>query len=103
MNGNMWVESELSQGSSFFFTLTSAISYTPVEATVERVGAAWANRAILFVDTLYDITGVMDRLAELPFAVHHVHEADPLKDKEKCPHIDTIITDSMEVVSSVRP
>lgn len=95
----MWVKSKLGQGLFFFFILTSTISYPLLEATVEKISMAWANRVVLFVNTLFNTTGVINRLAELPFTVHHVHEAEPLKDKHKCPHINTVVTDSMEVVN----
>jgi osomolarity two-component system, sensor histidine kinase NIK1 len=58
----------------------------------------FAKRTILFVDTLQDTTGVIDRIKELrlrPFVVQQVVE---VADKEQCPHIDTIVVDSLTVV-----
>jgi osomolarity two-component system, sensor histidine kinase NIK1 len=57
MQGNMWVESEVSKGSKFFFTITSQISHSSMESTLGKM-AAFAKRTILFVDTLFDRTGV---------------------------------------------
>ena len=97
MQGNMWVESEVAKGSKFFFTITSQISHSTMEATLGKM-TPFAKRTILFVDTLRDTTGVVDRIKDLglrPFVVHEVHE---VSDKEKCPHIDTIVVDSLTVV-----
>jgi osomolarity two-component system sensor histidine kinase NIK1 len=97
MQGNMWVESEVSKGSKFFFTITSQISQSSIESTLGKM-SPFAKRTILFVDTLRDTTGVIDRIKELvlrPFVVHQVVE---VADKERCPHIDTIVVDSLTVV-----
>jgi hypothetical protein len=97
MQGNMWVESEVAKGSKFFFTITSQISQSTMEATLGKM-APFAKRTILFVDTLRDTTGVVDRIKDLglrPFTVHEVFE---VSDKERCPHIDTIVVDSIPVV-----
>jgi len=93
----MWVESELAKGSRFFFTISSQISHPVMEGIISKM-ASFAKRTILFVDTLYDTTGVVDRIKELglrPHVVHHVYE---VADKDKCPHIDTIIVDSLAAV-----
>jgi len=98
MQGNMWVESEVSKGSKFFFTITSQISQNSIESTLSKM-SPFSKRTILFVDTLFDTTGVVDRIKELglrPFVVHTVSE---VADKDKCPHIDTIVVDSLSVVS----
>lgn len=98
MSGNMWVESELSRGSTFFFTLSSTISKPPLEATIAKV-SPFANRTILFVDTLHDQSGVLDRIRELGLRPYIVHGAHDVADKDRCPHIDTIVADSQAVVS----
>jgi osomolarity two-component system sensor histidine kinase NIK1 len=61
MQGNMWVEAE---GSKFFFTITSQISQNSIESTMGKM-APFSKRTILFVDTLFDTTGVVDRVREL--------------------------------------
>ncbi|KAL4263345.1 histidine kinase [Pleurotus pulmonarius] len=101
MQGNMWVESEVSKGSKFYFTITSQISYSSVESTMAKM-APFAKRTIMFMDTLCDKTGVVDRIPELglrPFVVHQISE---VADKDKCPHIDTIIVDSLSMTESIR-
>lgn len=97
MQGNMWVESEVSKGSRFFFTITSQISHSTLDATLSKM-APFAKRTILFVDTLFDHTGVVERIKELGLRPYVVHEVNEVSDKEKCPHIDTIAVDSLTVV-----
>lgn len=94
----MWVESEVSKGSKFFFTITSQISHSSMESTLGKM-AAFAKRTILFVDTLFDRTGVVDRIKDLGLRPYVVHVVGEVADKEKCPHIDTIVVDSLTVVS----
>ena len=97
MQGNMWVESEVAKGSKFFFTITSQISHSTMDVTLGKM-APFAKRTILFFDTLKDTTGVVERIKDLglkPFVVHDVHD---VSDKDKCPHIDTIVVDSLTVV-----
>lgn len=94
----MWVESEVSKGSKFFFTITSQISHSTMEVTLSKM-AAFAKRTILFVDTLFDGTGVVDRIKDLGLRPYVVHDVKAVADKEKCPHIDTIVVDSLTVVS----
>ena len=69
-----------------------------MEATSAKM-APFANRTILFVDTLFDTTGVFDRVKELGLKPYVVHEVSEVVDKEKCPHIDTIVVDSLTIVS----
>ena len=97
MQGNMWVESEVQKGSRFFFTITSQISQPSIENTLQKM-APFAKRTILFVDTLYDKTGVVERITELGLKPFVVHVVGSLADKEQCPHIDTIVVDSLAVV-----
>ncbi|OCH92001.1 histidine kinase [Obba rivulosa] len=101
MQGNMWVESEVSRGSKFFFTITSQISPTSTEATLSKM-QPFANRNILFVDTLYDRTGVMQRILELGLRPYVVHDVSEVADKQTCPHIDTIVVDSLHVTETLR-
>ncbi len=98
MQGNMWVESEVAKGSKFFFTITSQISHSTMEAILAKM-AQFAKRTILFVDTLFDTTCVVDRIKELGLRPYVVHEVNEVADKDKCPHIDTIVVDSLTVVS----
>ncbi|KIL63592.1 hypothetical protein M378DRAFT_12029 [Amanita muscaria Koide BX008] len=51
----------------------------------------FAKRSMLFVDTLRDTTGVAERIKELG-----------LSDKEKCPHFDMIVVDSLSITECIR-
>lgn len=97
MQGNMWVESEVSSGSKFFFTITSQISPMSMEATLAKM-QPFQKRNILFVDTLYDQTGMVQRILELGLRPYVVHQVSEVSDKQTCPHIDTIVVDSLNVV-----
>ena len=97
MLGNMWVESEVSNGSKFFFTITSQISPLSMEATLTKM-QPFQKRSILFVDTMFDQTGVVQRVLELGLRPYVVHSVAEVADKTTCPHIDTIVVDSLHVV-----
>ena len=98
----MWVESEVSKGSKFYFTITSQISHQSMEQTLAKM-SPFANRCILFVDTLLDSTRVVDRITELGLRPYVIHEVAQVADKSACPHIDTIVVDSLNVVCLIRP
>ncbi len=98
----MWVESEVSNGSRFFFTINSQISHMSVEATMIKM-SPFRGRHILFVDTLDDDTGVAQTIEDLGLKIFHVHGVAEVADKASCPHIDTIVVDSLYVVSDVIP
>ena len=97
MSGSMWVESEVGKGSKFFFTITSQIGQQSIDATLAKMAPFW-NRNILFVDTVYDQTGVADRIQELRFRPYVIHDLLEVMDKATCPHIDTIVVGSLSVV-----
>ena len=98
MNGNMWVDSELGKGSKFFFTITSQVSQSTMESILSKM-SPFTGRTILFVNTLDDRTGVKERIKELGLQPHVVKLVKEVSDKERCPHIDTILVDSLTVVS----
>jgi osomolarity two-component system, sensor histidine kinase NIK1 len=96
----MWVESEVSRGSKFFFTITSQISQSNLDVTLTKM-QPFNKRTILFVDTLRDTTGVVQRIEELGLNAHVVHNPSEVADKDRCPHIDTIVVDDVKVVSVI--
>lgn len=97
MQGNMWVESEVNNGSKFYFTITSQISPMSMEGTLAKLNP-YSKRHVLFVDTLHDRTGVVQRIAELGLVPIVIHDVGDVKDKEKTPSVDTVIVDGHEVV-----
>jgi osomolarity two-component system sensor histidine kinase NIK1 len=101
MQGNMWVESEVSRGSKFFFTITSQISQSNLDVTLTKM-QPFNKRTILFVDTLRDTTGVVQRIEELGLNAHVVHNPSEVADKDRCPHIDTIVVDDVKVTETIR-
>jgi osomolarity two-component system sensor histidine kinase NIK1 len=97
MGGSMWVESEVSKGSKFFFTITSQIGQMSMDTTLAKM-IPFGNRNILFVDMLYDNTGVVNRIQELGLRPYVIHDPLEVADKATCPHIDSIVVDSLGVV-----
>ncbi|KAI6127235.1 hypothetical protein F5141DRAFT_1186385 [Pisolithus sp. B1] len=101
MQGNMWVESEVAKGSKFFFTITSQISQSSIESTLQKM-QPFHKRTILLVDTLFDTTGVIQRIKELGLRLYHVHDVSEVADKERCQQYDTIVVDSLSMTESIR-
>ncbi|KAG7442614.1 uncharacterized protein BT62DRAFT_905400 [Guyanagaster necrorhizus] len=102
MRGNMWVESEVTKGSKFFFTITSRISCVSMETILSKM-TPFVNRTILYVDTFRDDTGVAEQIAQLglkPYVVHSVAEVG--SEPSSGSHIDTIVVDSLLVTESIR-
>ncbi|KAJ7686628.1 hypothetical protein B0H14DRAFT_2654193 [Mycena olivaceomarginata] len=59
------------------------------------------KQTILLVDTMHDDTGIEECLSELGL-VPVVVDISEVSDKEKCPHIDTIIVDSLSITECLR-
>ncbi|KAJ6550852.1 hypothetical protein DFH09DRAFT_1262703 [Mycena vulgaris] len=102
MQGDIWVESELGKGSKFYFTITSQMNQQQsLDATLLKL-SPFTKRTILFMDTLHDSSDVEERITELGLVPVVVHDLSEVADKEKCPHIDTIIVDSLPITESMR-
>ena len=94
----MWAESEVLKESKFFFTITSQISQNSIESTLLKM-SPFSKWTILFVDTLFDTMGIVDRIKGLNLRLFVVHGVSEVADKDKSPHIDTIVVDSLSMVS----
>lgn len=97
MDGTMWVESEVTQGSKFYFTISSQISMSSLEANIARM-TPFGTRTILFVDSAGTQSDVADKMRELGLTVVVVRDVSEVADKNKCVHIDSIVSDSMAAV-----
>lgn len=105
MNGTLWVESIYGQGSRFYFTTIARKSDRPADNVIEKL-LPWAKRQVLFIDTLYDKTGVADQLRDLrlkPIVIHSVQEVYkvPMR-SDGVPAFDTIIVDTLAAVERLR-
>lgn len=98
MQGNMWVESELGKGSKFFFTITSQVSSPPLEMVFQRM-APFSGRTILYIDTACEGEGVTKLIQTMGLRPYVVHDITGVSNRERCPHVDTILLDSLAIVS----
>lgn len=71
-----------------------------MEHTLQKM-QPFQRRAIMFVDTLGDTTGVVQRIQELGLKAYITHDISDIADKERCPHFDTIVVDSLTMVCCV--
>ena len=71
-----------------------------MEAILSKM-APFSKRTILFVDTLGDTTKVDDVMRVLGLKPHVVHSVAEVVDKDKCPHVDTIVVDTLNTVSGL--
>ena len=97
MQGKMWVESEVMNGSKFFFTVDSQISHMTVDQTQHKM-APFHGRSILFVDSEHRHGEVAEAVSDLGLKVIKISHAGEVSDKTTCPHFDTIVVDSMKMV-----
>jgi osomolarity two-component system sensor histidine kinase NIK1 len=110
MSGNLWVESTYGEGSRFFFNIVAELTTTAEQSVVERL-SPWLNRYVLFIDTLGDETGIVDKLKKLglqPIVVHSVKDATNFQEKgmkgkgDKPVRFDTMIVDSLKAAEKLR-
>ena len=101
MHGNMWVESEVQLGSRFFFTVTSQISPMTLDSSRQKL-QLFQKRNILYMNSRREEAGVDEHVKALGLKLTVAHSAKEVAEKGNCPHIDTIIVDSMQVTEQIR-
>ncbi|KAG1602203.1 hypothetical protein G6F47_002982 [Rhizopus delemar] len=109
MGGDLWVESQYGRGSEFFFTV-HLLRFNVNEREVMDKIRRFRNRRILFVDTMNDQTGVMQKITRLglkPYRVLDIDEATAIananSNKSKhAPFFDTVIIDRMSLAEKIR-
>lgn len=100
MEGQIWVESELDKGSRFMFTIMSRLTdYDRCDAVIAKM-APFATRNIMLVNSTGDnVDEVIRLIGELGLQPYPIRKVSEVTDKNKVPVIDTIIVDSLAVVS----
>ncbi|KAJ3515575.1 hypothetical protein NMY22_g14421 [Coprinellus aureogranulatus] len=81
-----------------------SISKRPVslmQATLANMGP-FARCTILFANTVFDKTGVVDRIRKLNLRPYVVHDATEVGNKETYPYIDPIVVNTLHVVEYLR-
>ncbi|KIY49681.1 hypothetical protein FISHEDRAFT_40420 [Fistulina hepatica ATCC 64428] len=101
MEGDMWVESEVQKGSKFYFTITSQISQQTLGQTLAKM-APFAKRTILFLDTTGNDPNVVEKIKTLGLKAVSIRSVAEVKHKDDCPHVDTIVTDSITMTEALR-
>lgn len=107
MGGDIRVESEMGQGSSFFFTCVVRSADDDISQISKSLNP-YKGHQVLFIDkgntgTGSSITPMLQGLGVVPFVVHS--ERDPVlsqqREKGKCPY-DVIIVDDLDTARRLR-
>ncbi|KAK7445126.1 hypothetical protein VKT23_014995 [Stygiomarasmius scandens] len=96
IHGNIWVHSNADGGNRAIFTAPSQ-TVNSSDLVFE-----FADKKVLFVDSLRDQTGVADQIRNLGCHITVVHVTESLSDKSKFPQPDTVVVDSAATVEQVR-
>lgn len=99
MNGDMWVESALGEGSKFYFTIQTKVGDIPLEVSLQRT-APFRNLNVLLLDSLHDDTGVATKLEQLglrTFIAHDIESCSPQMQPD-WPRFDAIVLDEVKLV-----
>ncbi|CAG8571069.1 5453_t:CDS:10, partial [Cetraspora pellucida] len=106
MGGNLWVKSIFGHGSEFYFTVKVTLG-TMTKEHVSQKMAPWYGRHILYVDTLYDKTGVVNIIEELGLRTKIARSVEETaiitaSRKSDTPLFDTVIVDDLSIVERLR-
>ncbi|KAI8374774.1 hypothetical protein BD560DRAFT_350077 [Blakeslea trispora] len=109
MGGDLWVESKYGRGSEFYFTV-SLLRYNLDDKEIKDKMHRFRNRRVLFLDSMNDQTGALDKVSMLglkPYRVGSIEEAAAVSiansSKVKhSPFFDTVIIDKMTFAEKIR-
>ncbi|CAO3638776.1 unnamed protein product [Cunninghamella blakesleeana] len=109
MGGNLWVESNYGRGSQFYFTMNVTRFEVPKQEVLEKM-QRFSGRRVLFIDSMNDETGVVQRIEELglqAFRVSTIAEANDLASShtnrmQPAPFFDMVILDKLRFANKVR-
>jgi CheY-like chemotaxis protein len=109
MGGNLWVESNYGRGSQFYFTMNVNRFELPKKEVMTKM-QRFTGRRVLFLDSMNDQTGVMDRIQEIglqTYRVTTIAEATDLANAntsrtQPAPFFDMVILDKMRYANKVR-
>ncbi|KAF1800410.1 hypothetical protein FB192DRAFT_1283970 [Mucor lusitanicus] len=109
MGGDLWVESKYGRGSEFYFTVNFFQFSLDQKEVIEKI-RRYRNRRILFVDTMKDQTGAIDKVTMLglkPYRVDSIEEAAAISNansskSKHAPFFDTVIIDKMASAEKIR-
>ncbi|KAI9258687.1 hypothetical protein EDC94DRAFT_649616 [Helicostylum pulchrum] len=109
MGGDLWVESKYGRGSEFYFTVNLFRFSLEQKEIIEKI-RRFRNRRILFLDSMNDETGVIDKIKTLnlkPYRVNSIEEAAAISNansskSKHIPFFDTVIVDKMGLAEKIR-
>ncbi|KAI7875516.1 hypothetical protein K492DRAFT_213945 [Lichtheimia hyalospora FSU 10163] len=109
MGGQVWVESNYGRGSQFYFTMKLQLHYVEEKDVMDKM-VRFRGRRILFVDSLQDSNGLVNKVEKLGLEVYRVNdvvEATELANKysaraKHTPYFDTVIIDKMAQAGKIR-
>ncbi|KAI9481135.1 MAG: hypothetical protein EXX96DRAFT_618094 [Benjaminiella poitrasii] len=109
MGGDLWVESKYGRGSEFYFTVNLFRHDLEQKEVFDKI-RQFRHRRVLYVNTMNDQTGVLEKVTSLglkPYRVSSIEEAAKVANANSskikhAPFFDTVIIDKMTLAEKVR-